>query len=84
MLTGFPSVPVEDSCDEKERGDDNGLREAVEGRNRNPVVHIENRRSGQFFHERDDVGAYQDAVSWLRDVALSPDDSAKLIAKVIG
>ncbi|MEV5536306.1 Scr1 family TA system antitoxin-like transcriptional regulator [Saccharopolyspora shandongensis] len=44
---------------------------------------LPNRRSGQFFHERDDVGAYQDAVSWLRDVALSPDDSAKLIAKVI-
>lgn len=55
----------------------------LEGRDRSPVVHIENRRSGQFFHEHDDVRAYQNAVAWLQDVALSHEDSAKLIAKVI-
>ncbi|QUH00027.1 helix-turn-helix domain-containing protein [Saccharopolyspora erythraea] len=54
-----------------------------ESNNRARVVHVENRRSGQFFHEQDDVKAYQDAVSWLRNVSHDPEESLQLIADVI-
>lgn len=47
------------------------------------VVHVENRRSGQFFHEDDDVSAYVDAVETVRKVSLSPPQSGKLITKYI-
>lgn len=48
-----------------------------------PIVHLENRRAGLFFHEPDDVKAYQLAVEKIRKLALSPTASAELIAGVI-
>ncbi|MGI8312342.1 DUF5753 domain-containing protein [Saccharopolyspora hattusasensis] len=48
-----------------------------------PIVHLENRRAGLFFHEPDDVQAYQLAAEKIRKVALSPAASAELIAGVI-
>lgn len=50
---------------------------------RTPVVHIENRRSGQFFHEPDDVAVYQVAADRVVAAALSPEDSLTLIADLI-
>lgn len=47
-----------------------------------PIVHLENRRAGLFFHESDDVDAYREAVDMVANAALSPDESIKLIAEV--
>lgn len=55
----------------------------VEFDDRAPVVQIENRRSALFFHEPDDVEAYQQAVNWVREVAMSPADTTRFIADVI-
>lgn len=40
-----------------------------------PIVHLETRGSGLFFHDEKDVSAYRDAVEEVRAVALSADDS---------
>jgi transcriptional regulator with XRE-family HTH domain len=45
-----------------------------------PVVHIENRRSGVFLHEEDDVQIYRDAVDMIGRVALEAPESALFIA----
>lgn len=50
------------------------------GRN---VVHVENRVSGQFFHEPSDVTAYADAVATITGVALSREESVRLIAEIL-
>lgn len=50
---------------------------------RTPVVHVENRRSGQFFHEPDDVDAYRVGVDRVLDVAMSPTTTKGLIAEAI-
>jgi transcriptional regulator with XRE-family HTH domain len=55
----------------------------IEFPNRTPVVHIENRRSGQFFHEPDDVDAYRVAVDRVLEMAMSPTTTTGLIAEVI-
>lgn len=47
------------------------------------LVEIENRQSGQFLHEDDDVAAYQEAVKTVEEVAMSPQESAGLIAEKI-
>ncbi|MCX2731988.1 helix-turn-helix transcriptional regulator [Saccharopolyspora sp. NFXS83] len=47
------------------------------------VVHVENRVSGQFFHELADVTAYADAIATITDVALSQEESARLIAEIL-
>jgi transcriptional regulator with XRE-family HTH domain len=47
------------------------------------VVHLENRRSGLFLHEPDDVETYREAVDAVMRVALSPDESAKLVTAEI-
>jgi transcriptional regulator with XRE-family HTH domain len=44
------------------------------------VVQLENRRSGLFMHEEDDVAAYRDAVEGTRRVAMSAEDTVALIA----
>lgn len=48
-----------------------------------PVVVLENRRSGLILHVPEDVAAYQQAVEAVLRAAMSPADSAKLIAAVI-
>lgn len=55
----------------------------IESESAGPVVHLENRRSGLFLHDRVDVGVYQEAVDKVFDVAIDIDASAKLIANVI-
>lgn len=44
------------------------------------MVLVENRRSGWFLHEDDDVAIYSDAVASMLGVAMSPQDSVGLIA----
>lgn len=48
-----------------------------------PMVHLENRRSGLFLHQPEDVALYREAVAAVLDVAMSPEDSVELIAAVI-
>lgn len=48
-----------------------------------PIVHLETRRSGLFLGEAADVDAYRSAVDRVREVAMSPDASAGLIADAI-
>jgi transcriptional regulator with XRE-family HTH domain len=48
-----------------------------------PVVHIENRRSGLFLHEKEDVDTYRQAVDAVLLAAMSPTDTEELIAAVI-
>jgi transcriptional regulator with XRE-family HTH domain len=55
----------------------------IESTSASPVVHLENRRSGLFLHDRADVCAYQEAVDKLHDAAIDMDESARLIASVI-
>lgn len=50
---------------------------------RGPVVHLENRISGLFLHEPDEVEPYESALDRVEDVAMSPRDSTGLIADVI-
>ncbi|GAA4852070.1 helix-turn-helix domain-containing protein [Saccharopolyspora rosea] len=45
-----------------------------------PIVHLEHRRSGIFIEEPRDTSLYQEAASNVVDMALSPADSAELIA----
>lgn len=47
------------------------------------AVYLEHYRSGALVVEEDDVAAYQTAAETLRRVAMSPDDTARLIASVI-
>jgi transcriptional regulator with XRE-family HTH domain len=52
----------------------------IESKEVNPVVHIENRRSGLFLHEENDVQIYRDAVDMIGRVALEAPESALFIA----
>ncbi|MGJ7907098.1 helix-turn-helix domain-containing protein [Actinopolyspora sp. H202] len=47
-----------------------------------PVVHLENRRSGIFLHEHEDVRTYRQAVDTVRQVAMTPEESSKLLAQL--
>lgn len=47
------------------------------------IVHLEHHRSGVFLSNVKDVEAYKTAVRTLRRVAMSPEDSAELIAEAI-
>lgn len=47
------------------------------------VVYLENRRSGLFLHEQADIKVYQAAVDSVREAAVSPQESARLIAEAI-
>ncbi len=44
------------------------------------VVHLEYVRTGAFFHQPEDVDAYRDVVPRLVNAALSPADTARLVA----
>lgn len=48
-----------------------------------PVVYLEHHRSGAFLVDEKDVAAYQAAAEIIRRVAMSPDETAGLIASVI-
>lgn len=50
----------------------------------NPVVHVENRRSGLFFRELLDVEAYRRAAEIVSHAALSPNESTRLIKHIAG
>lgn len=47
-----------------------------------PVVQLENRRSGLFLHEKEDVDTYRQAADTVLREAMSPGDSAGLIAEI--
>ncbi|GAA4614736.1 helix-turn-helix domain-containing protein [Saccharopolyspora hordei] len=47
-----------------------------------PIVHLEQYASAVFLHEREQTDAYRSATDTLRGLAMSPDDSVKLIAEV--
>lgn len=55
----------------------------IESAQEAPVVHLENRRSGLFLHEPEDIETYRVAVDAVLEVAMSPADSSGLIAEVI-
>lgn len=60
-----------------------GMFTYTESADGSPVVHLETRVSGLFLHEPEDVRAYKDALPRLAEVAMSPADSAELIAEVL-
>lgn len=43
------------------------------------IVHMDNRRSGVFLHENDDVRAYVDAVEWVRRVSCDETESQQIV-----
>ncbi|MEV6879719.1 helix-turn-helix transcriptional regulator [Amycolatopsis sp. NPDC051128] len=47
------------------------------------IVFLETRRSGLILHREEDVAAYRDAVELVLQEAMSPEESAELIASVI-
>jgi transcriptional regulator with XRE-family HTH domain len=55
----------------------------IESEDVDPVVHMENRRSGLFLHEADDVQNYRDAVDTIKEVALGVPESAMFLAAMI-
>ncbi|MBP2336283.1 hypothetical protein JOF41_002461 [Saccharothrix coeruleofusca] len=46
------------------------------------VVHIENRRSGLFLRDKEDIAVYQDAVEKVLEVALTPDRTIEFIIRI--
>jgi hypothetical protein len=50
---------------------------------RDAIVHIENRISGLFLHEPNEVEKYGSAAKKVVDLAMSPEETAELIANVI-
>ncbi|MCU1680918.1 MAG: Transcriptional regulator, contains XRE-family domain [Amycolatopsis sp.] len=50
---------------------------------RGSIVHLENKISGLFLHEPNEVGPYERALNRVEEVAMSPTDTAELIADVI-
>lgn len=57
-----------------------GAYTVIESTDAPTLVEMENRLSGQFIHAEADVSAYQEAVKVVEGVAMSPQDSAGLIA----
>jgi transcriptional regulator with XRE-family HTH domain len=55
----------------------------IESEEIDTVVHVENRRSGLFLHEPDDVQIYRDAVDTIREVALGAPESAMFLAAML-
>jgi hypothetical protein len=49
-----------------------------------PIIHIEHYSSSAFLYEAGDVAAFQTAAQELRSKAMSPADSAELIAALMG
>lgn len=58
--------------------------EVLEFEQGRPIVHLEHWRSSSLLHdEEDDLHAYVDATARLGELALSPEQSAALIAETI-
>lgn len=55
----------------------------IEPEEADPVIHLENRRSGLFLHRPEDVEIYRDAAERVFRVAMSPEDTSGLIAELI-
>lgn len=55
----------------------------LEPREGTPVVHLENRRSGLFLHEDDDVDAYRRAADRIHQVSLSAQESVRLVGDLV-
>jgi transcriptional regulator with XRE-family HTH domain len=55
----------------------------IESDSQDSVVYLEGRRAGLFFHEPEDVSAYEGAVELVKELAMSLADSSGLIANVI-
>lgn len=53
----------------------------IEPRQATPVVQLENRRSLLLLHEEEDINPYQEASDLVLTVALSPEDSSRIIAE---
>ncbi|AOS64087.1 helix-turn-helix domain-containing protein [Actinoalloteichus hymeniacidonis] len=60
-----------------------GLYDWFAFRDRDPVVHVENRRSALVFHDRDDVAPYEAATDTVMRVAMSSARTSELILDVI-
>ncbi len=48
-----------------------------------PVVHLENRRSGIFLHEKTDTDTYEQAVELASSAATTPEQSREIVAEAI-
>jgi hypothetical protein len=48
-----------------------------------PVIHLENRRSGLFLHRPEDVALYREAAEWEHRVAMGQEDSTAFITELI-
>jgi transcriptional regulator with XRE-family HTH domain len=59
-----------------------GMFMLIDSEDASPVVHLENRKSGLFLHEDEDVATYRQAVDSVTRVAMSREDSEGLIAKI--
>lgn len=57
--------------------------EMIEPEEGDPIVQLENRRSGLFLHMPADIKLYQEAAEWERRVAMSPEVSVALITALI-
>lgn len=55
----------------------------IEPEDGEPMIHLENRRSGLFLHVAQDVEIYREAADRERQVAMSPEDSSKFITELI-
>ncbi|MCA1229979.1 helix-turn-helix transcriptional regulator [Saccharopolyspora sp. 6M] len=55
----------------------------IESEQLGPVVHLENRRSGIFFHEGPDVESYGHAIDMVIEHALDAQESVELISRII-
>jgi hypothetical protein len=55
----------------------------IDPKESDPVIHIENRRSGLFLHRQEDVEIYRDAAETVFRVAMSPEGTSGLIAELI-
>lgn len=56
-----------------------GMFSITEFPDRTPVVHLETRISGLYLHEPPDVAAYQEGLARVHEIAMSPEDSSRLI-----
>jgi transcriptional regulator with XRE-family HTH domain len=48
-----------------------------------PIVHLEHHRASTFVFEDDDIEGFEEAVTIIREKAMSPEDSAAFIEKII-
>lgn len=76
------AVPIECDWNASLEGAFNVIKPRLDADPATTVVQLENRRSGIFMHEEDDVTAYLDAVETVSRAAMSPSDTERLIAEI--